>query len=126
MSRSARRIVSLWLPRLAAERLLRRMGGVGAPFAVVGEVRGALTVASASAAAEAAGVRAGMGLADARAVRPDLVTRPADPQAEAAFLAALARWAQRYSPWVATDGADGLALDVSGCAHLFEIGRAHV
>jgi protein ImuB len=114
-----RRVVSLWLPRLAAERALRRAGPVAGPFAVVAPERGALRLVSLCPRAEAAGLRRGMGLADARAVAPDLATRLAEPEAEAAFLTALARWAQRYSPWVAPDGADGLALDVSGCAHLF-------
>jgi Nucleotidyltransferase/DNA polymerase involved in DNA repair len=114
-----RRVVSIHLPRLAAERRLRREGGVEGVFAVVGEIRGALTLVSVTAEAEAAGLRAGMGLADARAIRPDLATRPAQPQAEAAFLAALVRWAGRWSPWVAPEEADGLVLDVTGCAHLF-------
>ncbi|MEM7568396.1 MAG: DNA polymerase Y family protein, partial [Pseudomonadota bacterium] len=30
-----------------------------------------------------------------------------------------ASWARRWSPWVSTEGEDGLLLDVTGCAHLF-------
>ncbi len=116
----SRRILSLWFPRLAAERVLRAEPGLGAqPFAVVAEARGALVLASLGAAAEAAGLRRGMALGDGRAICPGLVTRPEDPRREMAFLAALRRWAGTFSPWVATDGADGLALDVTGCAHLF-------
>ncbi len=114
-----RRVVSLWFPRLAAERLTRLLGAPEAAFAAVAEAGGALRLAALSAEAEQAGLRRGMALVDARAILPELRTRPADPPAEAAFLAALARWALRYTPWVATDGADGLTLDVSGCAHLF-------
>ena len=118
-----RRIVSLWLPRLAAERITRRSGGTEAPFAVVAEERGALTLISLNAAAEAAGLTRGMGLTDARAVQPDLLTRPHQPQRDADFIAALARWAERFTPWAALDQADpgtgALALDVTGCAHLF-------
>jgi protein ImuB len=116
----ARRILSLWFPRLAAERWLRREPELAAvPFAVVGAERGALVLASLAAGAEAAGLRRGMGLADARAIVPGLATRPADPVREADFLAALARWAGHLSPWVAVEGAEGLVLDVTGCAHLF-------
>ncbi|WP_333832429.1 Y-family DNA polymerase [Rubrimonas sp.] len=115
----SRRVVSLWFPRLAAERALRRIGGLDAPFAIVAERRGALVLAALSAEAEAAGLARDMALADARALCPALRTRPADPPAEAAFLTALARWALRYTPWVGLDGPDGLALDISGCAHLF-------
>lgn len=60
-----------------------------------------------------------MALADARAICPDLTTRSADPVAQAAGLAGLRRWAGRYSPLVAADGADGLMADITGVAHLF-------
>jgi len=60
-----------------------------------------------------------MPLADARAICPDLATRPADLQREAAALASLRRWAGRYAPMVASDGLDGLIADISGVAHLF-------
>lgn len=60
-----------------------------------------------------------MALADARAICPDLATRPADLPREAAALAALRRWASRYAPMVATDGVDGLMADISGVPHLF-------
>jgi protein ImuB len=116
----ARRILSLWFPRLAAERWLRAEPELGAgALAVVAAERGALVLASLGAEAEAAGLRRGMGLADARAVLPELATRPADPLREARFLAGLARWAGRLSPWVAADGDDGLMLDVTGCARIF-------
>ena len=60
-----------------------------------------------------------MALADARAICPDLATRPADLAREAAALASLRRWASRYAPMVATDGTDGLMADISGVPHLF-------
>ena len=58
-------------------------------------------------------------LADARAICPDLITRPADLAHETAALASLRRWASRYAPMVATDGSDGLMADISGVPHLF-------
>lgn len=60
-----------------------------------------------------------MALADARALCPGLVTAPADLQAEQGFLRMLLRWAERYSPLVGAEGADGLVADISGVAHLF-------
>jgi protein ImuB len=60
-----------------------------------------------------------MAQADARAICPGLITRPADLTREAATLAALRRWAVRYSPIVASDGADGLIADITGVPHLF-------
>lgn len=60
-----------------------------------------------------------MPLADARAICPDLSTRPADLAGESAALESLRRWAARYAPMVATDGPDGLMADISGVGHLF-------
>src|SRR5690606_28812610 len=70
-------------------------------------------------AAEVRGLHRGMAAADARAICPDLVTRPADLVREAAALASLRRWAGRYSPLVARDGSDGLIADITGVPHLF-------
>ncbi|MFO7854405.1 MAG: DNA polymerase Y family protein [Paracoccaceae bacterium] len=116
----ARRILSLWFPRLAAERLLR-LGAAGpdASLAVVRDAGQRQVVVALSAAAEAAGVLRGQPLADAMAVCPGLVTRRASPAVEVAFLSALRRWAGQVSPWVAEAPPDGLVADITGCAHLF-------
>lgn len=115
-----RRILSLWFPRLAAERLIRLEPSLGeVPLAVAARTGSADHLASLSQAASEAGLSRGMGLADARAICPDLVTRSANPHHEAAFLAALQRWAGRFSPWVATEGGEALIVDITGCAHLF-------
>jgi protein ImuB len=59
-----------------------------------------------------------MALADARAICPDLATRPAD------LAVRRRRWrpapmGQPLCPHGATDGADGLMADISGVPHLF-------
>jgi protein ImuB len=116
----ARRVLSLWFPRLEAERVARAEPQLArGPLAVVGEARGALVLTSLDAAAEAEGLRRGMALGDARAICPGLLTRPHEPRRSADTLAALRRWAGRFSPWVAEEGTEGLVLDVTGCAHLF-------
>jgi protein ImuB len=71
------------------------------------------------AAAERAGLRVGLALAEARAMHPALTVVEEDPQADARLLASIADWCQRYTPLVAIDAPDGLLLDISGCAHLF-------
>jgi protein ImuB len=81
---------------------------------------GTVRILAADAAARRHGVRPGMGLADARALLPGLAVDEADPEADAALLAALADWADRYTPLVGLDPPDGLMLDVTGCAHLFD------
>ena len=60
-----------------------------------------------------------MRLADARALHAGLVTARADPAADRQGLERLALWCNRFTPWCAVDGEDGLLLDITGCAHLF-------
>ena len=60
-----------------------------------------------------------MGIADARAMHPSIDVVEAEPEADRRLLEALADWCDRYTPLVAIDGADGLYLDITGCAHLF-------
>jgi protein ImuB len=71
------------------------------------------------AAAISLGLVVGMPLADAWALAPGLNVAEAMPEADAQALAALVDWCGRYSPWSATDGMDGIRLDITGCAHLF-------
>ncbi|SIO32331.1 Y-family DNA polymerase [Vannielia litorea] len=115
-----RRILSLWFPRLAAERLIRVEPALAdAPLAVVRESGNVVSLASLSVAASAAGLRPGQPLRDAQAVCPDLVTRLERPAVEAGFLTVLRRWAGKFSPWISEAPPDGLVVDISGCAHLF-------
>ena len=115
-----RRFLSVWFPRLAAERAVRAEPQLaGRPIAVVEEVGGTLRLASLTREAERAGLVRGMAVGDARAILPDFLTRPEDPPRAAAFLGALRRWAGRFSPWAAEEGPESLLLDITGCAHLF-------
>lgn len=70
--------------------------------------------------AEALGLTPGMALADARARVPELDSVPHDPQADAQLLDRLADACDRFTPSVALDPPDGLILDITGCAHLWE------
>ena len=116
----ARRVLSLWLPRLPLDRRIRlgdsRTDG---PFAIIAEIKNAWRLTYVNAPARKAGVAEGLSLPDARAICPDLLTEPADLVREGALLRALWRWADCLSPRVAMDPPDGLLLDISGCAHLF-------
>lgn len=69
--------------------------------------------------AKGRGLHRGIALADARAICPELTTRPADLAHEAVALTSLRRWAERYSPIVARDGCDALIADVTGVPHLY-------
>ncbi|MCU0815824.1 MAG: DNA polymerase Y family protein [Cypionkella sp.] len=117
---STRRILSLWFPRMAAERAqrLRRMA-IARPLAIVGQRHQAQVIVSLNIEAEAEGLTLGQSLRDATALCADLQTLPEDAQGDRAFLAALGRWAGKFSPWIAEDPPDALIVDLTGAAHLF-------
>lgn len=77
-------------------------------------------IAAADPIAAGLGLRPGMAVAQALAVVPGLQVMEAEPEADAQALQHLARWCHRVTPLTAADGPDGLWLDVTGCAHLFE------
>ncbi len=71
------------------------------------------------AAAQAAGLRAGMPAAKAQALVQGLVIQDADPAADAEALERLALWMlQRFAPIVAADPPDGIVIDSTGASHL--------
>jgi|HubBroStandDraft_1064217.scaffolds.fasta_scaffold00245_4 protein ImuB len=115
-----RRVLSLWLYHWPTDLLHRRAGAeAGGPLVAVATIGNRRILVAVDAAAAAAGLAPGLGLADARARRPDLVAREADQAGAAAALASLADWCGGYSPWTATEGVDGVWLDITGCVPLF-------
>lgn len=119
-ARRQRRILSLWFPRLAAERVLRQERIlIDQPLAVVREEGNMRLILAVTEAAETRGAYRGQALQEALSVVPGLVTRTAQPDREREFLIALRRWAGKFSPWVAEEGAASLLIDLTGCAHLF-------
>ena len=113
----ARRFLSLWFPRLGAERWLR-LGAARPerPFATVRPEGGALRLAALGAAAEAEGLRPGVSLATAYAACPGLAVLPADPEGEARLMAAIARAAGRLGVRAAIEAQATLVLDVTRAA----------
>jgi len=76
-------------------------------------------VLAADAAAQAAGLRAGMPATKAQALVPGLAIQEADPAADARALDRLALWMlRRYAPIVAADPPDGIVIDSTGADHL--------
>ncbi|HEX7791649.1 MAG TPA: DNA polymerase Y family protein, partial [Afipia sp.] len=121
----ARRILSLWLPRLPTDRLKRQLSGQDAApddahsCVVVAKLNNALQITALNDAAAKFGLEIGLPLANARAVCPDVQVFDADEASDATLLGAIADWCDRFTPLVALDPPYGLLLDVSGCAHLF-------
>jgi protein ImuB len=126
--KDGQRILALWFPHLSAERVLRQRLGRSwrsgprrprPPLVFSHRENNTQRIAALDEQAEALRLKRGMGLADARAMHPTLEVEEADPEADRRLLESLADWCDRYTPLVALDGADGLFLDITGCAHLF-------
>ncbi|WP_245578960.1 Y-family DNA polymerase [Cucumibacter marinus] len=66
-----------------------------------------------------AGLSVGMPLADARALTPGLQVADADLDGDIEALSRLTLWCTRYSPVAEVQGLDGIAIDLTGVAHLF-------
>jgi protein ImuB len=118
-----RRVISLFLPTFATDRLRRERPADAPPEALLvtatrdGQRR---ILAAADANSLAIGLAAGMTVTHARALVPDLVLAEAEPERDAEALERLGAWAlKRYSPLVALDPPDGMWIDATGCAHLF-------
>lgn len=99
----------------------RRGGGPDSnqPWVVVVRQSNALQISALNDAAVAIGLAAGLPLANARAICPDVHVFDADEAADAKTLGDIADWCDRFTPLVALDLPHGLFLDISGCAHLF-------
>ncbi|MCA1653501.1 MAG: DNA polymerase Y family protein [Sphingomicrobium sp.] len=79
-----------------------------------------VVIAAACSQSRSLGLYPGMALTQARALVPGLDIRPAEPEADAAFLKRLGLFAaSRWTPRAALSGEDGLWLDLSGVSHLF-------
>jgi protein ImuB len=113
-----RRVLALHLQHFAAERVIRREPALAKLPLALWAQEGPRRLVTAVNARAATVLAPGMPLADALAMLPGLVTRPADPKGAAAALVSLASWCLGFTPLAAPLPPDGLALDIAGCAHL--------
>lgn len=107
----------MWFPRLPSDRVLR-LRPLDAAFALTQRQANTDRLYCVNLRARRLGLHPGMSFTDAHALCPDLISQPADPPADARFLAMLRRWATRYCPWVGVEAGDGLVMDITGSAHL--------
>jgi len=116
------RVLSLFLPTWPTDRLRRATGDAlprDVPLALKTKVGSKRIISAVDDLARQAGLYRGMAVAKAQVLVSDLHLVDADPEADAAALEKLARWAlKHYSPIVAADPRDGLVLDITGCDHL--------
>jgi len=115
----SKRYVAIWFRHLTTDRLVRQKPELrDMPFVLAAPERGRMVIRAASKAAESSGIHTGMVVADCRAIMPTLQVLDDAPEQTNKLLTALAEWCLRYTPVVGID-ADGLILDISGCAHLW-------
>ena len=126
-----RRILYLWLPNIALDRLRRttieldakKLSSIAA--VIVRTEYGRRTVVATCAISQRLGIIVGWSLDDALALYSNLLVAEIDPIIDKIELTALANWCGKYTPFVAFDkngivtGERGLWLDITGCAHLF-------
>src|ERR1700744_480450 len=117
------RILCAWSPTWAIANWRRRNPSAASPeetpFVLLETTRAERRLSGVSVEAARLGLRVGQKATDALALVPELITADAEPEADAAALAALADWCVRFSPAVAMDAPDGLSLDVTGVDHLW-------
>ncbi|ANP44875.1 Y-family DNA polymerase [Candidatus Viadribacter manganicus] len=116
------RWLALYLPHISTDRLIRagRAPSDDRPFAVYAKEKGAFQLKGVDARASKLGLNLAMSLADARAMQPTLEAVEAEPEEDARALDNIAAWCERFTPIVVLDPPEGLFLDISGCAHLFD------
>jgi protein ImuB len=91
------------------------------PLVLIGHEGRRRVVVAADQAARRVGLSVGMPATKAQALVAGLVMKDAEPEADGDALEKLAVWMQRhYSPLVTVHHPDGLILDVTGVAHLFD------
>jgi protein ImuB len=112
-------MLSVWLDRLATDRLQRPPSAPGKPTVIVAKSANALRLTAVDAEAETLGLHTGLSLTDAHARGYEFEAMEADPGAALACLEQIAEVCRRYTPVVALDRPDGLILDIGGCAHLW-------
>jgi protein ImuB len=126
--KDGQRILALWFPHLPSDRIFRqRLGrswrstppGRRSPLLISHRDNNTQRIAALDEQAEALRLKRGMGIADACTMYPAVEVIEAEPAADRSLLESLADWCDRYTPLVATEGTDGLFLDISGCVHLF-------
>ena len=113
------------MPYLATDRLIKPGSARPDEAWAVAEAGTQRRLVAVNRAAERVGLKPGMSVADALAIRPSLKLAPHEPAEEDALLKRLAEWCVAYTPFAAPDGwregigSAGLWLDVTGCDHLW-------
>ncbi len=122
----SRRYVAVWFPFFPIDRFRSvKPAETDAPFVLIEAHAHGPRIAALDAKARSIGLTTGRPVSEARAIEPSLLHEWIDEDQDRATLARFAAWAQRWTPFAHAQGTDGLALDITGCAHLFG-GETHL
>ena len=117
---SNRRILALWFKRLSVERVIRRDRiDYELPIVIINKTGNNDIVFNLNNVAESYGLFIGQPMRDTILRCPNIVIRFVDWDEDQRFLGLLARWMEKYSPWIRQELPDGILIDITGCAHLF-------
>jgi len=120
MAVTYRHIIHIYFPYVATARLRRQTGSSDHAMVFVQAVNGTDKIKACCPLAVQYGLVAGMRLADARALCPNLQSYGYDAASDRRDLQHLALWARRYSPLTGVDdAANGIWIDVAGAEHLY-------
>jgi protein ImuB len=123
----SKRFVSIWFDHLKTDWFsLREPRLKNIPFVLRVQSHGRMIISALNKSAEQQGISAGMALADARAIIPELEVMDDRPDLESRLMKRIAEWCIRFAPFVAIDPPDGIIIDASGCAHLWGGDHAYI
>ncbi len=122
-----KRYLTIWFRHLKTDWLtLRQPELKQVPFVFAIAEHNRKVITAANSIAESQSIEAGMPVADAKAMVPDLQVFDEKPKRAEQLLKAIGKWCIRYTPIVALDLPNGLILDISGCAYLWGGERAYL
>ncbi len=115
-----KRFVAIWFRHLKTDWMIYRQPELkDIPFVLALPDHGRMKITEVSAVAKNKGLYAGMVVADARVILPDVKVIDDDITITDKLLKKLCLYCIRFTPVTAVNAADGLILDVTGCAHLW-------
>lgn len=115
-----KRYVFIWFRHLLTDWHVRKHPDIGnIPFAFTVPQHGREVIVSVNEIGQRAGVVCGMALPDARTLEPAIQKIDGKEELPARLLDAIAGYCMRYTPHICVMAPEGLALDVTGCPHLW-------
>jgi protein ImuB len=110
----------LWLCIHLPALPLEALGSAGEAKAVFEECKGIRRILLANAKAHSAGIRPGLSINAALALRPTLLLEERKPHCETEALKKLAGWAEKFTSFVCIEAPSLLLLEIAGSLKLFD------